>query len=665
MSLPVLDTFAEHGFSIFQSPEATFADFFAAGIFRRAGIDVEAGAPRLTQREALLDVALYHGLSSIIGSYVLALDKKKEFVLNEPVAVQTWAAKHVTELAATATTALDQLFVGGKPNMDLGAHLRSLRGLRHVLKALTDRLELAAGPLAVPEAAALTQEARSYLDQLLRTLHDTTLRLSFGQWLVDESALHKVHYDAAGLSRRFHTQAPLVLAAICDAAQVAPLSPPPSTGLALWQTLYTPTATSLEVSSAILLFMGLEMLASCAKPKAAPQPLATLQATTRRLATALGLNDIWSRSILGLWCLQYNVHASEAATLLQPSHLLDRSILLALVHVLLRHQQPSLAWQLWSTTPASEDDVDLLLELHLAMHDVEGAWRLLRAFPRQNAARLPQLLTWHVANDSLRHWVLALHWSPTELPLVHAFLLADDRHHELLVRLYLGRSDYDQAYALAHALPSVANHAALQALLKATQLNQTAGDVLPTHLRALADTSDAAAYAPGLYSGKRSTATVKVTATARTLNLDEPVTPPPVVVVSAGPKPRKERYYAAFGWSTTPQKGASLENRNALVVGPSLAASPAGPAADLMTSTHQVLRYNFVEPSTTVSAPRILRTPQSSSKAGKARRGADEPLHAPAARDLFTTPDRSTQPREANSTPSLRRNPVRSVRMHT
>ncbi|OQR88340.1 hypothetical protein ACHHYP_06858 [Achlya hypogyna] len=658
MSLPVLDTFAEHGYSIFQTPEATFADFYAAGIFRRAAIDVVAAAPRLQQRQALLDIALYHGLSSIIGSYVLALDKKKEFLLKEPVAVQTWAATHVSGLATFATATLEQLFVGGQLSSDLSAPLRSLRGLRHVLKALQDRLALAA-PVALPEAAALAQEAHAYLARLVHELEDTTRLLTFGQWLVEENATgKKVHYDAAALARRFQHQTPLILAAICDCAHVASLTPPPASGMDLWRSLYTPSASSPEVSSAIVLYMGLEMVASSAKPKK-PLTFPAVQASASCLARALQLGELWERAILGLWCLQYNVHTAEATALLVPATAhLDRSILLALVHVLLRHQQPSLAWQLWATTPASEDAVDLLLELHLAMAQVDGAWRLVRAFPTHNAARIPKLLAWHAANNSLRPVVLRTTWAPTELPLVHAFLLDTAAHHELLVLLYLQRSDYDQAYALAQQLPAVADHAALQALLKATQLNQAAGDVLPTHVRALADTSDMAAYAPGLYSGRRSASTVKVMAPAARVLDWSPPSPTPAVPVAV-PKPGKERY-AAFGWSATPQKSGYLENRHALVVGPSLAAAPTGPASELMTTSQNVQRYSFVEAPTT-AAPRILRTPMSSSKVSVAR---GEPLHEPPARDLFTTPDKATQPRETNSTPSLRRNPVRSVRNH-
>ncbi|OQS07722.1 hypothetical protein THRCLA_00282, partial [Thraustotheca clavata] len=445
-------------------------------------------------------------------------------ILRTPMSASQAGKKSVNEMYAKRTSSsIEQLLIGAKQTVESQKHLSSLRGLGHVVTALMERLQKAT-PTALPEVAALTQDALAYLQQLSEQLENTKLLFSFGQWLQGEEA-NKVHYDAAALARRFNQHPPMILAAICECAQLPSIVPVPPTGMDLWRSLFTRT-TPVDVSSAILLYVALEMFATSVKPKTV-LTFSQLKTSAHRFSRAFNLAPLWEKMIVGLWCIQYNLYTTEALALLQPTIHLDRSILLAVVHVCLQYQKPAVAWELWSTTPPSEEAVDLLLEMHLAMKQYEGAWKLVRAFPEQNAERIPKLLAWHASQTegaSLHQWVLRMTWSPAELPLVHSFLLQDERHHELLVLLYLARCEYDQAYALAQALPAIASSTSLQSLLKAVQLNQeTLTSVVPSHTRPHADTSDASSYAPGLYSGRHKT--VKITSAppaARALDLDSP-----------------------------------------------------------------------------------------------------------------------------------------------
>ncbi|KAF0700745.1 Aste57867_8698 [Aphanomyces stellatus] len=630
MALPILETFAEHGYHLFHTPEAVYADFHAAGIFRRSGIDVASQASRLVQREALFDVALSHGLSSEIAIYVLAHDAKDTFLLQEPVAVQTWVKSHVEKTRANIMEELDSA-------SKLTASVRRLRGLKHVLQALLNRLEegkQAALPkqIFLDESPWTENDGSALLTALLDDLLACERLAGFTLWL-----LHRFHDSSLRL-----TKPSPVLDAILASACLSDLAPLPPAIDALVGHL---EAADALTAGALLLFLALDQ---STKHKQYAT-LGDMRALAVDAAAALQLPHLHAMHVLALWCIDHDRFLPAACDLLlqSPPECMDAPVLAALLAALRLH--PDLAWRVYSSFPVALDDASLLLavlDVVLALDQWALGWMLARQHPAHVAAAAPKLIAYHRAHGNVRDVLLKMTWTDGEMAAWQAKLPADD-----LVMLHLVRSDYKQATAAADKAPPAS--ADVQLMLQ-TVVPAATDVAIPLDGGVVASSSPP----PAKEQAEKADAV-------------------PATGAMAWPKPTKDQYAHFFHkppnltlpkTTTTTAVGPTSLSLTLKKL-PTVATSPraANPASDIAGTS--------LDPETTSRLPYQWLTtdltpgPRSASKVAQLKKHAatfEEPLELnPTAffdpSNPFSTPLRTNLPKEAQTMPA-RRNPIREAR---
>ncbi|ETV65317.1 hypothetical protein, variant [Aphanomyces astaci] len=452
MAQPVLEVFAEHGYQLFHSPEAVYADFRSSGIFRRSGVDAtSASTSRLHQREALFDVALSHGLSSVIAVYVLApqddSNPTSSFLLQEPVAVQSWVRSHVDRAR------------GAKSPEELQATLRQLRGLRHIVHALVERLQR--GHEATPSSFHASTESWNmipsgddgsiaYLSSLQDELTSVERLAEFTLWLhrhLDDSSTLNVSTPST------------MLRTIVASAGLVDLLPLPADVSHLFAHFHG-RVDSLTFG-AIMLFLTLQTH----QPRAQLSWDALQSFALDAAAPALHLPRAHAAHVLALWAIDHAsydrsssfLHSAVAILCRSPPEYMDPDILIAVLDVLLQMNQPDLAHSILSLTSNDEEADDLthvllVVDTYLRLDAWPLAWLAARRAPRHIAATMPRLVAFHQSRGNLRHVLLSMTWTPAEMAIwKHLHLPPAD-----LALLHLVRGEFDQASAVMPTTDSAA-----------------------------------------------------------------------------------------------------------------------------------------------------------------------------------------------------------------
>ncbi|CAK4082125.1 unnamed protein product [Aphanomyces euteiches] len=625
MALPILETFAEHGYHLFHTPEAVYADFRAAGIFRRSGIDVASHASRLLQREALFDVALSNGMSSIIAIYVLAKDDKDTFLLQEPVAVQTWVKTRLERAKANVLEHLDS-------TTKLHGSVRHLRGMKQVIQALLERLEqgkAAALPkqLALDEAttAPWTTDALAYLLALKNELTSWERIAGFSLWLLDRFSSTELPAP----------RSPGLLDAILASAGLSELKPFPRTTSDLFVHLEGVDALT---TGAILLFLTLGHQTHSTSSNS----LVDLRAFAIDCAALLHLPRLHASHVLALWCIDQEKHLISTCDLLleSPPECMDRAVLVAVIDALLHVNQADLAFRIYSSFPlplADQDgDLSLLLSVIktcLALDLWPLTWMLARQYPTHIATTVPILIAYHRSSGTIHDVLLKMTWSPEEVDAWKAVLSPEDSF-----LLHLQRADFNNAKAQALAPPSPE----IQLLLKTVPSSSTDFSV--------------SLQGPAQNIRRTTNEAIKVTIA--------PVLPPPSQQqpVAAWPKPSKEQYANFFHKTTATSNGTThlslqIKKQAATATTTSPKRTTETPSTTIaQESTSRAMPYQFL----LADAP--TQGPHSASKAQSTRPLIEEPLELrPQEPDVFVTPLRHHLPKQAHTLPT-RRNPLRDAR---
>ncbi|RHZ32715.1 hypothetical protein DYB31_013263, partial [Aphanomyces astaci] len=437
IKVPVLEVFAEHGYQLFHSPEAVYADFRSSGIFRRSGVDAtSASTSRLHQREALFDVALSHGLSSVIAVYVLAPqddnNPTSSFLLQEPVAVQSWVRSHVDRAR------------GAKSPEELQATLRQLRGLRHIVHALVERLQR--GHEATPSSFHASTESwnmipsgddgsMAYLSSLQDELTSVERLAEFTLWLhrhLDDSSTLNVSTPST------------MLRTIVASAGLVDLLPLPADVSHLFAHFHG-RVDSLTFG-AIMLFLTLQTH----QPRALLSWDALQSFALDAAAPALHLPRAHAAHVLALWAIDHAsydrsssfLHSAVAILCRSPPEYMDPDILIAVLDVLLQLNQPDLAHSIMSLTSNDEEADDLthvllVVDTYLRLDAWPLAWLAARRAPRHIAATMPRLVAFHQSRGNLRHVLLSM---TGEFDQASAVMPTTDsaawlrQHHDLLLR---------------------------------------------------------------------------------------------------------------------------------------------------------------------------------------------------------------------------------------
>ncbi|RHY10509.1 hypothetical protein DYB25_008031, partial [Aphanomyces astaci] len=435
IKVPVLEVFAEHGYQLFHSPEAVYADFRSSGIFRRSGVDAtSASTSRLHQREALFDVALSHGLSSVIAVYVLAPqddnNPTSSFLLQEPVAVQSWVRSHVDRAR------------GAKSPEELQATLRQLRGLRHIVHALVERLQR--GHEATPSSFHASTESwnmipsgddgsMAYLSSLQDELTSVERLAEFTLWLhrhVDDSSTLNVSTPST------------MLRTIVASAGLVDLLPLPADVSHLFAHFHG-RVDSLTFG-AIMLFLTLQTH----QPRALLSWDALQSFALDAAAPALHLPRAHAAHVLALWAIDHAsydrsssfLHSAVAILCRSPPEYMDPDILIAVLDVLLQLNQPDLAHSMLTSNDEEADDLThvlLVVDTYLRLDAWPLAWLAARRAPRHIAATMPRLVAFHQSRGNLRHVLLSM---TGEFDQASAVMPTTDsaawlrQHHDLLLR---------------------------------------------------------------------------------------------------------------------------------------------------------------------------------------------------------------------------------------
>ncbi|RHZ01177.1 hypothetical protein DYB35_010010 [Aphanomyces astaci] len=645
--LSVLEVFAEHGYQLFHSPEAVYADFRSSGIFRRSGVDAtSASTSRLHQREALFDVALSHGLSSVIAVYVLApqddSNPTSSFLLQEPVAVQSWVRSHVDRAR------------GAKSPEELQATLRQLRGLRHIVHALVERLQR--GHEATPSSFHASTESwnmipsgddgsMAYLSSLQDELTSVERLAEFTLWL------HR-HLDD---SSTFNVSTPsTMLRTIVASAGLVDLLPLPADVSHLFAHFHG-RVDSLTFG-AIMLFLTLQTH----QPRALLSWDALQSFALDAAAPALHLPRAHAAHVLALWAIDHAsydrnssfLHSAVAILRRSPPEYMDPDILIAVLDVLLQLNQPDLAHSMLTSNDEEADDLThllLVVDTYLRLDAWPLAWLAARRAPRHIAATMPRLVAFHQSRGNLRDVLLSMTWTPAEMAIwKHLHLPPADL---ALLHLYGHRGEFHQASAV---MPATDNAAWLRQhhdlLLRTVARDAPEVDVHVPHA-AGKDHHSKKEYHP-------SPPRPSIAATAAT---------------TLWPKPSKDQYEVFFNPPTLPTNAAIISSGNEKL--PSAfslhvkkpvstphagSVSPGQPPRPLAASTEDssevVLPYQWLSTD-------LTRGPHSSSASKVKRANAyDEQGKSlePAARDSKSPP--RTPHHEAQSSLPARRNPVRDVR---
>lgn len=162
--MQVLERFAEFGWQPFVAPAETFEFFAVSGVFKRASVDVTrrgsevvddgSTPPHIAQRNALFDVCVKSGLAHIVVAYVRAEEHEaaafggaRNYVLKEPIAVQQWVRRRVSDIESSVNELVaEQNFHGGHSHEEavgqsLEEDVRVLDGMRMITMALIERLK--------------------------------------------------------------------------------------------------------------------------------------------------------------------------------------------------------------------------------------------------------------------------------------------------------------------------------------------------------------------------------------------------------------------------------------------------------------------------------------------------------------------------------------------
>ncbi|RHY29073.1 hypothetical protein DYB32_005465 [Aphanomyces invadans] len=406
----------------FHHPEAVYADFRSSGILRRSGIDVSStSTSRLHQREALFDVALAHGLSSVIALYVLALqdDNKPTFLLQEPVAVQTWVRSHVDRAQATAVHATSP--------EDLHATLRQVRGLRHVVQALIERLQRGQQAALPTTSFPVSNDAASwnpstdgsleYLVSLQDEITSVERMVEFNLWLMSRFQSSTLSFPST--SKMLH--------AILSSAGLVDLLPLPVEVTALLAHFQSVDA---HTTSAIMLFLTL--YTHDVRATTSNVSWAGVHAIAMEAATVLHLPRSHATHVLALWTVDHatsSLHRGllkHACTVLSqsPPEFLDGHVVVAILEILLQLNEPQLAHTIATTCQVSlareTEDLTLLLlmlDICLRLDAWEVAWLLARRAPQYIETTMARLVEYHQARGNVRDVLLKMTWTPAEMAM--------------------------------------------------------------------------------------------------------------------------------------------------------------------------------------------------------------------------------------------------------
>ncbi|ETV92813.1 hypothetical protein, variant 1 [Aphanomyces invadans] len=338
---------------------------------------------------------------------------------SEPVAVQTWVRSHVDRAQATAVHATSP--------EDLHATLRQVRGLRHVVQALIERLQRGQQAALPTTSFPVSNDAASwnpstdgsleYLVSLQDEITSVERMVEFNLWLMSRFQSSTLSFPST--SKMLH--------AILSSAGLVDLLPLPVEVTALLAHFQSVDA---HTTSAIMLFLTL--YTHDVRATTSNVSWAGVHAIAMEAATVLHLPRSHATHVLALWTVDHatsSLHRGllqHACNVLSqsPPEFLDGHVVVAILEILLQLSEPQLAHTIATTCQVSlareTEDLTLLLlmlDICLRLDAWEVAWLLARRAPQYIETTMARLVEYHQARGNVRDVLLKMTWTPAEMAM--------------------------------------------------------------------------------------------------------------------------------------------------------------------------------------------------------------------------------------------------------